>query len=128
MLRAAYAGMVVTGIVWAGEALLGWTPPPIGDGFRLLLAVDAALLLWRLGMRGHFAARWYGMHEAMLSIPRAFVANIVAMLAARRAVLLYGRMLRSREVVWDKTRHSEAPPPAQPDPLADPLAIPVRIA
>ncbi|MGB3791844.1 MAG: glycosyl transferase family protein [Sphingopyxis granuli] len=128
ILLAAYAGMVVTGIVWAGEALLGWTPPPIGDGFRLLLAVDAALLLWRLGMRGHFAARWYGMREAMLSIPRAFVANIVAMLAARRAVLLYGRMLRSREVVWDKTRHSEAPPPSQPDPLADPLAIPVRIA
>jgi len=37
-------------------------------------------------------------------------------------------MLRSREVVWDKTRHSETPPPSQPDPLADPLAMPVRIA
>jgi adsorption protein B len=58
-------------------------------------------------MRGHFTARWYGLRAALLSLPRAFVANVIAMLAARRAVLLYWRMLRSGEVVWDKTEHLE---------------------
>src|SRR3546814_16740847 len=80
----------------------------MGEGMRLLLAVNLLLLCWRMGMRGHFTARWYGLGEALFSVPRAFVANVIAILAARRAVTLYWRMLRSGEVVWDKPDHCQS--------------------
>lgn len=118
ILLAAYAGLIATALGWAGQASWGWRPAEPGDGMRLLLALNAMLLLWRLGMRGHFTARWYGPRQALLAVPRALVANIVAMLAARRAVVLYWRMLRSGEVVWDKTEHLES------DIAAEPAAVP----
>ncbi|HEV2598437.1 glycosyl transferase family protein [Sphingopyxis sp.] len=119
VLLAAYAGLIVTAIGWAGQALFGWREVAIGEGLRLLLALNAVMLLWRLGLRGHFTARWYGWRQGWLALPRAFVANIIAMLAARRAVAIYWRMLRSGEVVWDKTEHLES------DMSADPVAVPV---
>jgi bacteriophage N4 adsorption protein B len=117
ILLAAYAGLTATALGWAGQALWGWQTVEPG-AMRLLLALNAMLLLWRLGMRGHFTARWYGLRQALLAVPRALVANVVAMLAARRAVLLYWRILRSGEVVWDKTEHLES------DIAVDPAAVP----
>ena len=108
VLLAAYAGLIVTAIGWAGQGLLGWHVAEIGGDMRLLLVLNAMLLLWRLGMRSHFTARWYGAAQGVLALPRAFVANLIAMLAARRAVAMYWRMLRSGEVVWDKTEHLES--------------------
>jgi adsorption protein B len=105
VLLAAYLGLFATGLKLAGTVLLHWEIAPLGAGMRLLLAVNAVLLLWRLAMRVHFTARWYGMRAALLAVPRAFIANVIAMLAARRAVLLYLRMLRSGQVLWEKTEH-----------------------
>lgn len=115
VLLAAYAALVFLLLGWAGRVLLGWPVPAVGDTARLLLAVDVSLLVWRLGMRMHFTARWYGAGQALLALPRAFVANVIAILAAYRAVILYCRMLRSGEVVWEKTDHpDEAALPAAP--------------
>ncbi|MBE1527627.1 adsorption protein B [Sphingopyxis sp. OAS728] len=107
ILLAAYVGGLLSALGWAGQHLLGWNAVSVGDGMRLLLAFNAVMLCWRMAMRGHFTARWYGLRAALLSLPRAFVANVIAMLAARRAIILYLRMLRSGEVVWDKTEHLE---------------------
>ncbi len=107
VLLAAYAGVLLTALGWAGQWLLGWNAIVVGDGMRLLLAFNAVMLCWRMAMRGHFTARWYGVGEAMRSLPRAFFSNVIAMLAARRAIGLYWRMLRSGEVIWDKTEHLE---------------------
>ena len=108
VLLAAYAGLMLTALGWAGQALLGWDKAVVSEGMRLLLALGAAMLVWRLGMRSLFAGRCYGWREAAWAVPRAFVANIVAILAARRALMIYWRMLRSGEVVWDKTEHPES--------------------
>lgn len=105
VLLAAYAALIVTTAGWAGQELAGWKVSPAADAFWALFAINAGLLLWRLGMRGFFTARWYGLGQSMLALPRAFVANIIAILAARRAVMLYWRMLRSGRVVWEKTDH-----------------------
>jgi len=110
ILLAAYVGAIATALGLAGQLLLGWDAIVVGDGMRLLLAFNLLLLCWRMGMRSHFTARWYGLGEAMASVPRAFVANVIAILAARRAVTLYWRMLRSGEVVWDKTDHPRSEP------------------
>ena len=108
VLLAAYAGLFLVAAGVAGQWLLGWDAIEPGAVLQWLLAINATLLIWRMAMRVHFSARCYGWREAALAMPRAFVANIIAMLAARRAVLLYWGILRSGEVVWDKTDHSES--------------------
>ncbi|MBO9696552.1 MAG: glycosyl transferase family protein [Sphingopyxis sp.] len=110
VLLAAYAALIVTAAGWAGQRLAGWKPSPPDGAMETLFAVNAVLLLWRLGMRGFFSARWYGLRQSLLALPRAFVANIIAILAARRAVVLYWRMLRSGQVVWEKTDHFDSNP------------------
>lgn len=115
ILLAAYGSLILTGLALAGEALMGWRLAPRNDTMRLLFTLNAALLLWRLAMRCLFTARWYGGRQALFAVPRAFVANVIAILAARRAVFLYWRMLRSGEVLWEKTDHwdGEASPSAR---------------
>lgn len=110
VLLAAYAALVVTGLGWAGHALAGRAVVATDGALRMLLAIDGVILLWRLGMRSHFTARWYGWRQALLAVPRAFVGNVIAILAARRAVMLYWRMLRSGEVLWEKTEHLDSSP------------------
>lgn len=105
ILLAAYAGLIITGAGWIGVWLSGWQAIVASDGMRWLLAINGVLLLWRLTMRCHFTARCYGRREALCAAPRAFVSNVIAILSARRALVLYWQMLRSGEVVWDKTEH-----------------------
>lgn len=107
VLLAAYAGLLLTAIGWIGQALLGWSAVDVGAGAVMLLALNAMLVLWRLAMRSLFSARCYGWREGVRAVPRAFVANVMAILAARRALVIYWRMLRSGDVVWDKTEHRE---------------------
>src|SRR3546814_14597852 len=101
--------------------LLGWPEVRLGETRRLLLGFDTALLVWRLGMRSYFTTRCYGWRQGLLALPRAFVANIIAMFAARRAVHHYCPMLRPGEVVWDQTAPHQAEAPARP------AASPVRV-
>lgn len=108
VLLASYAALLAGALAWGGHMLLGWRTPAPGAMLQALLAASGALLLWRLGVRGHFAARAYGWRQGLWAIPRVFVANLVAMAAARKAVADYWRMRRSGAVVWDKTRHSES--------------------
>lgn len=103
---AAYAGLVLMGLAQAGVWLLGWSSQQFGDSLRFLFALNAGFLMWRLSMRIGFTARCYGLREALFAAPRAFVANIISILAARRAVLQYCTMLRSGRVIWDKTDHA----------------------
>ncbi len=67
-----------------------------------LLILNAWLLAWRVLMRAGFTASAYGIEEGLLSLPRLFVANLIAVLSAFRALSLYrtGRTPR-----WDKTQH-----------------------
>jgi adsorption protein B len=53
-------------------------------------------------MRAWFTASAYGWYEGLLSIPRLIVGNVIAMLAASRAVSLH---LSGGATQWDKTRH-----------------------
>jgi adsorption protein B len=53
-------------------------------------------------MRAFFTAAAYGWSEGLLSIPRLIVGNIIAMLAAARALSLH---LGGGATRWDKTRH-----------------------
>jgi adsorption protein B len=52
-----------------------------------------------------FTGRSYGMREAIWALPRFLVGNLVSLIAAPRAVIVYIGMLRGAAPVWDKTRH-----------------------
>jgi len=56
-------------------------------------------------MRAIFSGMAYGWVFGLGAIPRTLIANIIAMMAARRAMLLYLRSLIGRPLTWDKTQH-----------------------
>lgn len=119
--RKAVLAMLVLAIAYC--ALVAWpvsialhlalaVPMPVAPEWMIwLVAGNMALLAWRMGLRCVFVGRAYGWREALWSLPRVVVANAIALMAARRAVLLYVRMLATGTVRWDKTRH-EFPEPA----------------
>jgi bacteriophage N4 adsorption protein B len=108
----AYLGMILAGID-QGAAIMGWwSAMAIDNTLRLAVITNSALMAWRLGMRMIFTGTIYGLKQAVLAIPRAFVGNIIHILAARRAFALYLQQLRTRELVWDKTEHRPLPGPA----------------
>ncbi len=67
-----------------------------------LLILNAWLLGWRLLMRFAFTSAAYGLREGLRSIPRVIVGNLIAILAARRALALHEAGGPKK---WDKTRH-----------------------
>ena len=73
------------------------------------LAINLAFFAWRSWIRPRFTAREYGGVEAWRAILRIPVANVIAILAGRRALFTYVRSLAGELPAWDKTRHSAHP-------------------
>lgn len=76
--------------------------PVIGAKLALLLRVNAVLLCWRLLVRALFTTSAYGWRQGLLAVPRQVVANLIAILAVRRALLIHAEGGPKR---WDKTSH-----------------------
>lgn len=105
VLLAAYAAM----LLGVASHVAGWFArlivPPLDPALRWALGSCLMLMLWRLTMRFAFVTANYGWREGLFALPRAILANIIAMIAARRAVSIYRRMRRDGVVRWDKTTH-----------------------
>ncbi len=106
VLFAAYIALLTWAAAWMTHLLAGTVFVPIAPTLGMLLAINAVLLGWRLAMRATFTGLAYGRREALWSLPRAVVGNLVAMLAARRAMIRYLGMLAGRMPKWDKTTHT----------------------
>lgn len=104
VLASAYLALVASALSFACH-LAGATPLTPSVLPVPVLAANVALLGWRLAMRAAFTAAAYGWREGLWSIPRAVVGNIIALLAARRAIVRYCAMLRGADLEWDKTAH-----------------------
>jgi adsorption protein B len=102
LLLAGYAAALLWAQVALAAALGAPVAVPVSPVLAALLAINGWLLGWRLLMRFCFTTAAYGWGEGLRSIPRTIVANLIAVLAARRALLLHsaGGALR-----WDKTHH-----------------------
>jgi adsorption protein B len=92
--------MVVTGIA---------EPVPLTPFLKAVLIVNALAFGWRIAMRFAFTSREYGWAEGALAVLRLPLANVVAIIAGRRAVFAYARTLGGRAAVWDKTEHDAHP-------------------
>lgn len=101
VLTCGYAAFALT----LALAALG-RPVRFGPGGILLLQLCTALMAWRLFMRAVFVARLYGPTEAIASLPRVLLGNLIAIAAARRALISYLRLARGAPLRWDKTSHS----------------------
>ena len=87
VLAVAYVASLAWGLRFALHRFVAHTPPP-GDALATwLLATTTGLLGWRLAMRFACTARCYGWREAMWSVPRFFVGNVIALVAAPRAIV-----------------------------------------
>ena len=109
VLAAAYGLMVLEGILGAAR-LLGWQetlgPSPV---LRAMLVISSAGLVWRTLWRFGFTAGEYGLIEGFRALLRLPVANLIAIMAGRRALFAYIRSLRGAAVCWDKTCHHAHP-------------------
>ncbi len=101
-LFAAYVVVVVAALAF----ILGISLPINADPLHTMLLLSSGLLWWRVLVRFACVAEQYGWREGLYAIPRTVVSNVIAMIAARRAVLFYIRYLRSGILSWDKTSHS----------------------
>jgi adsorption protein B len=102
LLLAAYAAAFLWSQIWLAEALGAPIKARLDPALVTLLTVNGWLLAWRVFMRACFTTSAYGLGEGLMSIPRLVVGNLVAMLAAARAVSLH---LGGGATRWDKTRH-----------------------
>ena len=102
LLLCAYSAALVWSQLWLAEKLGAPIHARLDRLLVTLLMINGWLLAWRVLMRACFTAQAYGWQEGLLSIPRLVVGNIIAMLAAGRAVSLH---LGGGAKRWDKTRH-----------------------
>ncbi len=105
VLAAGYLSVVALALSGIGHLITGTAAPAVGPVLRLVLMVNAALLVWRLAWRALSTARAYGWREGLWAVPRAVVGNLIAMFAAVRAAGQYARILAGAAPRWDKTRH-----------------------
>ena len=70
-----------------------------------MIVASMLLLAWRLAVRMIVVARAAGWRHGLLSIPRSVISSIIAILAARGALVTYLRARHAGRVVWDKTDH-----------------------
>jgi adsorption protein B len=102
LLLAAYTAALLWSQLWLAEALGAPVQARMDRTLTLLLTINFWLLAWRVAMRACFTASAYGWGEGLRSIPRLVVGNVIAVLAAGRAVSLH---LSGGAKRWDKTRH-----------------------
>ena len=105
ILALAYVAIALTGLLWICSATGLYQMQPISTPLKIMLGLNAVFLAWRLVIKGYFVFLLYGFREALLSVPRTLVANIINIMAARRALALYVRSLAGTPIRWDKTSH-----------------------
>ncbi len=83
-----------------------WMRDPV---LMTLIWANLVSFLWRATMRFAFTAREYGAAEGLRAVLRIPVANVVAIMAGRRALFAYMRTLAGEKPRWDKTEHEVHP-------------------
>ncbi len=83
---------------WQGDLLLS-----------VLVTVNLLAFVWRAAWRMAFTAREHGWRQGVLALVRIPVANVIAIMAGRRAFAAYVRTLAGGLPHWEKTSHDRHP-------------------
>lgn len=103
VLATAYAALPMWGVAWIATSLAG-RPMDVRIPLPLMIA-NMALLGWRAAARAAITGRSHGWRLAALTPAHMLIGNVVAMLAAWRALGLYAGLVRHGRLRWDKTAH-----------------------
>lgn len=109
VLAAAYLLLLIAAMLWAANLAGLGRPWEIDPLVEVLLAANLASFGWRALMRFAFTTREYGWVEGGRAVLRIPVANIIAIMAGRRALFAYARTLSGARPQWDKTHHHAHP-------------------
>lgn len=116
VLALGYLLLVLTLIISIAGAF-GVSPPiEVSPLMYALVAANLCFLGWRIAWRFLFTARNYGIAEGVFAIIRLPFANIIAIMAGRRAILAYWRTFSGQAIEWDKTAHTRHPARTSFDP------------
>ena len=83
-----------------------WTPGPL---LMFLIYANLASFAWRATIRFAFTTREHGAYEGMRAVLRIPLANVIAIMAAWRALRAYVNTLAGSPVRWEKTEHDAHP-------------------
>ena len=109
VLTIAYLCIALTVILIGLDRASLYAAPPTSKTVQMLLLLTLILLVWRIITRFAFVWLMHGVGQAFLSIPRIFVANVIGIVAARRACGTYLRLMFGGALSWDKTAHTHFP-------------------
>jgi adsorption protein B len=109
VLAVAYALAALVSLGFIGQLAGFKVSPDTSPLLLILLAVNFASFAWRAAWRCAFTAREYGWAEGLRAVLRIPLANVIAIMAGRRALAGYVASLAGRPPGWDKTRHTIHP-------------------
>lgn len=109
VLFVAYVLIVLGGVLELTAAAHLVATPAVPPELRLVIRLCLFALVWRVVFRFGFTTREYGAREGLRAILRIPLANLVAIVAGRRALSAYVRTLAGSAVRWEKTAHSHHP-------------------
>jgi adsorption protein B len=109
VLAAAYLLLLLAGIGWVVEQAGYGVPLAHSPLIDALLLANLASFAWRAAWRFAFTAREYGAGEGIRAVLRIPLANLIAIMAGRGAILAYVGVLAGQRLRWDKTEHDSHP-------------------
>lgn len=109
VLACAYLLLVLDTVLALGQAAGLGAALPLDGVERGLMVVGLTGLAWRTLLRAAFVGREYGLAEALRSVLRLPLANVIAIMAGRRALIAYVCSLAGGQLRWDKTEHRHHP-------------------
>lgn len=109
VLTTAYICIILSVVLLLAQRAGYHNPPAVAPLTRTILFATLLLLCWRIVIRTAFVGLMHGPRQAAMSIPRSLVANIITIVAARKACWGYVRHIFGAQLVWDKTSHAHFP-------------------
>ena len=101
----AYVLLLLSSVLWLAN-LLGFGRPWEPSGaLHPVLWVNFFSIVWRAVMRFAFTTREYGWAQGVSAVLRMPSANIIAIMAGRRAFAAYVASLLGAHPRWEKTVH-----------------------
>lgn len=109
VLAIAYVLLVLSVLSWTLSANGFGAPASLTAALKTILFLNFLSFVWRACMRFAFTTREYGWREGLWAVLRIPVANIIAIMAGRRALAAYLSTLKGKLPQWDKTDHLAHP-------------------
>ena len=108
-LTSAYLCIILSVVLMGLQQAGVYSAPPSSATVQFFLFATFVLLCWRMTVRFVLVQKIYGTAQAFLSIPRIIIANIIGIIAARRACWAYVLLMLGGKLRWDKTPHAHFP-------------------